>query len=122
MRVQWSRRAETELEGFLDYLSARAPSLVRAARDGAYSAAANLADFPLAHREARWDGLRELVLHRWKRLVVYRVEAERILIVAFLDTRQDRIQEKCTAVFRLECGLDVQNSAFSNTKPQLHFC
>jgi plasmid stabilization system protein ParE len=89
MRVLWSKRAEAGLEAFLDYLALHAPALVRRARDDAYSAAADLADFPFAQRAARWPGLRELPLRRWKKLIVYRVEADRVVIVAFFDLRQD---------------------------------
>jgi len=87
--VTWSPAAETAYLRYLSHLVGLNPTAALRAEREISSAAANLVDFPLAHREARWEGLREQVLHRWKKLIVYRVEAERILIVAFLDARQD---------------------------------
>lgn len=89
MKIIWSLRAARELESFLDYVAVHAFSLVREARDDAFAATERLVNFPYAHRAARWAGLREMVVPRWNKLIVYRVKADRVVIIAFLDTRQD---------------------------------
>lgn len=73
---------------YLRYVVRENPTSARRAEGEISAAADNLADFPLAHRASRWAGLRELVLRRWKKLIVYRVEQDRVVIVAFLDARQ----------------------------------
>ena len=89
MKIFWSLRAARELESFLGYLALHAPLLVGEARRQTYAATESLAKFPHAHRAARWAGLREMVVPRWKKLIVYRVETDRVVIIAFLDARQD---------------------------------
>jgi plasmid stabilization system protein ParE len=89
VRTTWLPRAKRALRDYLFYLREQAPNLVPEAEQELREAALQLGDFPYAHREARWPGLRELPLRRWKKLIVYRVEADRVVIVAFFDLRQD---------------------------------
>lgn len=89
MRTIWLPSAKRALRNYLFYLRDQAPSLVFQAEQELREASLQLCDFPYAHREARWPGLRELYVPRWKKLIVYRVEQDRVVIVAFFDARQD---------------------------------
>lgn len=89
MRTTWLPRAKRALRDYLFYLREQAPNLVPEAEQELREAALQLVDFPYAQRAARWPSLRELPLRRWKKLIVYRVEVDRVVIVAFFDLRQD---------------------------------
>jgi plasmid stabilization system protein ParE len=89
MNVQWSGPAERAVELFLDWLEERNPSSRRRAQTEIRAAGSRLGRHPLIGRQARWQGLRELSLTRWKKILVYRVGAEDVTIVALYDARQD---------------------------------
>lgn len=89
MRTTWLPAPKRALRAYLVYLQAHAPKLVWEAGEEIRAGALQLSQWPFAHRESRWPGLREFVLRRWKKLIVYRVEADRVVILAFLDLRQD---------------------------------
>ncbi len=89
MRAEWLVPARRR---FLDYLAGlkhvNAPAAAEALQE-IEQAVELLARRPAIGRPSRWPGLREWSLLRWKKLLVYRIESERILIVAFYDARQD---------------------------------
>jgi plasmid stabilization system protein ParE len=89
MRVQWTTPAEASLDAHLSYLAARSPVIAPEARADIQKSIALLGDHPFLGRPARWPGLRELSLLRWRKIAVYRVEEERVLILALYDARQD---------------------------------
>lgn len=89
MRTTWLPRAKRSLRNYLLYLRELSPALFAEAEQELREAALQLCQFPYAHREARWPGLREVYVPRWKKLIVYRVEQDRVVIVAFFDARQD---------------------------------
>ncbi len=89
MRVQWATPAELSLDAYIGYLAARNPPIAQEARADIQKSTALLGDHPFLGRPARWPGLRELSLLRWRKIGVYRVEVDRVLIVALYDARQD---------------------------------
>lgn len=89
MRIRWTPPARASLEEYFAYLSEHAPSITSTARVDIQKVVGKLARRPNMGRRARWLGLREWSLLRWKKIVVYRVEAEQIVILAFYDARQD---------------------------------
>jgi plasmid stabilization system protein ParE len=89
MSVEWSGPARRAFNTYIDYLIEAAPrSAQRASREIA-AATERIGRRPLIGRPSRWPGLREWSLRRWKKIVVYRVEAEQIVILALYDARQD---------------------------------
>lgn len=89
MRVKWTPPALASLNAYFAHLGEHAPSLTGKARAGIEKAVGRLGVRPLMGRPARWPGLREWSLLRWKKIVVYRVKDDRIEILAFYDARQD---------------------------------
>lgn len=89
MKVEWTPPARSSLNAYFDYLGEQAPSLTGDARAEIERAVGRLGVRPLMGRPARWSGLREWSLLRWKKIVVYRVKENRIEILAFYDARQD---------------------------------
>lgn len=94
MKVVWSLAANRQLIDYLDYLAEHDERLsVRAKRD-IVGRVSLLGRRPQTGRNARWPGLREFSLTRWRKLIVYRVEDGRVIVVAFYDARQDLSQAK----------------------------
>lgn len=89
MIVEWSRPADQDLEAYIDYLHVRSPAIAALARESIFLSVGRLSRHPLSGRAARWPGLRELPLARWRKVVVYRVEPDRVAIIALLDARRD---------------------------------
>jgi plasmid stabilization system protein ParE len=87
--VRWSQRATTEFIEYLAYLEERNPSVRNVARLDISTRVERLGRRPMIGRSSRWLGLRELTLSRWRKIAVYRVETERVYIVALLDSRRD---------------------------------
>ena len=89
MKLRWSREARAALTAYLDDLHAAAPAVTRVAKNAIRQEARGLGRRPLKARESRWAGLREWSLPRWKKLLVLRVDPDEVVILAFLDARQD---------------------------------
>jgi|CXWL01.1.fsa_nt_gi plasmid stabilization system protein ParE len=92
MRVEWTTPAEVGLDAYLGYLAARNPAIAPEARADIQKSTALLGDHPFLGRPAHWPGLRELSLLRWRKIAVYRVEEQPVLILALYDARQDLSQ------------------------------
>ncbi len=95
MRIDWTEPSLLDLEGIKDYI----------AKDSAYyanwfvakviAAAEHLEDFPLLGRlvpEAKQENIRELLFHHYR--IIYRVEAERILMLTVIHGSRDLSQKK----------------------------
>lgn len=89
MTVEWSGPAQRAFDAYIDHLIEVAPHSAQRASKEVIAAAERLGRRPLMGRPSRWPGLREWSLLRWKKIVVYRVDADRLLILAFYDARQD---------------------------------
>ena len=89
MTVEWSRPAQRAFDAYIDYLIEASPRTAQQASNEIIAATERLGRRPNMGRPSRWKGLREWSLPRWKKIVVYRVEAGRLRIVAFYDGRQD---------------------------------
>jgi plasmid stabilization system protein ParE len=87
--VQWSAKAERQLDAWIDHLVG-VVDLETASRasEAARRTASNLGRFA-AHRPSRWAGYREVSLRSWHKIIVYRVQPDRIIISAVYDMRQD---------------------------------
>jgi plasmid stabilization system protein ParE len=85
----WAAPARQALRAFLDLLGARnAPVMPKASKD--ILAAADLISRRIGvGHPARWEGLFEYGLPRWKKILVYRATDDAVTIVAFYDARQD---------------------------------
>lgn len=87
--VEWSAKAERQLDIWIAYLRAAAGAdLAKRANDEVRSKAAGLARFS-GYRESWWPGYQHTSLGDWHKLLVYRVESDRVIIRALYDMRQD---------------------------------
>lgn len=87
--IRWAGAARTDQLQWLLYLADRNPQAADDAADDIEEKVAHLPRRPLDHRPSRWRGLREMSLPRWSKIVVYQVTDEEIIVIAFLDPRQD---------------------------------
>ncbi len=91
--VRWTEQAARDLVGITDFIAQQAPERARGVLDRLRQAASGLTDFPERGRVvpelARFGvvGLRELVVPPWR--VLYRVDADRVTVLAVFDGRRD---------------------------------
>jgi plasmid stabilization system protein ParE len=89
MAIEWSPQAKADLLVSLAWLLSRnAPSAEKAARD-IQRAVELAAAFPMANRAARSEFERIKSLPKWHKIIIYKVEIDRIVIVSIRDTRQE---------------------------------
>lgn len=85
--VHWLTKARNNLATILEYIAERNNAAASALQDDIERATAQLPQHPYLYRRGRVTGTRELVVHSHY-LVVYRVRATAIEVVAVLHTRQ----------------------------------
>ncbi len=87
--VAWSPEALEDLESIAEYLGRNSPFYAGAVVEKILAVARNVAEFPRAGRivpEVGEETLREHFVHSYR--LLYRVEPERILIVAIVHGRR----------------------------------
>ena len=90
MKVVWARRAIADLEAIADFIGQDSPHYAAVTVSGLAKAARPLETFPRMGRrvpEAESDDVRELIVGSYR--LMYRLEAERILVVAVIHGRRD---------------------------------
>lgn len=91
MAVRWTSAAERHYDSYLAYLDESAPGMAAQARADVDRVVTLLTVFPQAGKPARWEGLREVLLRRWHKIMVHRIVGRDLEIVAFYDARQDLV-------------------------------
>ncbi len=92
--VEWSSRAERQLASWIRYLVRVAGAeLAERANTEVQEKAASLAQFS-GHRESWWPDYQHISLGDWHKLLVYRVEGNRVIVAALYDMRQDLTRVK----------------------------
>ena len=89
MTLRWAATARADYMDYLRYLRRVAPESARRAAADVESESARLEKQPFTARPSRWPGMREWSLLRWKKIIVFRIDPEEIVILGFLDARQD---------------------------------
>jgi plasmid stabilization system protein ParE len=93
MNIEWSPNARRQYLERLSWLRIRDSKLaVRLAAD-VDKAVRTAAQFPLANRSARRDPTspeRMKSLPKWHKIILYQIEADRIVILTIRDTRQEQ--------------------------------
>ena len=90
MRVRWSAEARADFLGYIRQLATEDIARGRRARTEIEAVVAQLARFPeLGRPSRRWSGLREKSLTDWRKLVAYEADDRQVVILLFLDARQD---------------------------------
>jgi len=89
MRVRWTRRALREQDQAFEWIVAENPAAAREVIDRIYAATRLLAEQPRMGRPGRISGTRELVVSRTPYIVVYRVGAESVDILAVIHHARD---------------------------------
>ena len=94
--VRWSLTAQRQRLEWLIYLADYSEEKAKEAFVDTLVRSDQLAKRPFAYRAARWPGLRERSLTRWKKIMVYQVTDTEVIVAAFYDARQDlsRVQPK----------------------------
>lgn len=83
----WSARARINLADIIDYIAERNEAAAEALQDDIERAVTQLPQHPYLYRPGRVAGTREMVVHP-NYVVVYRVLATSIVILAVLHARQ----------------------------------
>jgi toxin ParE1/3/4 len=90
VRVEWSAPARDDLEELVRYISRDSVLYAQRFAERVVQAARKLKDFPLRGRaipEAKDKTMRELIVQGYR--LMYRVETQRILILALMHGRRD---------------------------------
>ena len=88
--AQWAPGARSAYLRFLRELAVLSPPAAQRAEDDVLKALSIVTDHPLRGRASqRWLHRREWSLRRQHKLLVYRQEADGVVVVGFFDTRQD---------------------------------
>ena len=87
--ARWSEPAENQYRAYIAYLQRQAPALSREAAVELRAAADLIARRPGAARKARWHGLSEWSVPRWRKLLVLQCDGDAVQVVAMYDMRQD---------------------------------
>ena len=95
MRIDWTEPALLDLEGIRNYIKKDSAYYAKWFIAKIIEAAEHLANFPLVGRlvpEAEQENIRELLFHHYR--IIYRVEEERILILAVIHGSRDLSRKK----------------------------
>lgn len=90
MRVEWSDYARDDLDDVVQYISRDSAFYAQLFGERVVLATRRLADFPESGRvipEAEDTALREIIVQGYR--VMYRLEPERVLILAVMHGRRD---------------------------------
>ena len=88
-RVRWSKEARDAQRAWLDHLEEIDPPLTDRALAESEALSLRTGARPFRFRPSRWRGLREASLVRWRKVIVFQVLADEVLIISFYDARQD---------------------------------
>jgi plasmid stabilization system protein ParE len=88
-RVRWSEEARSAQREWLDALERRDPRLTDRALAESETLSLRTGAHPFTYRPSRWQGLREASLLRWRKIIVFQVLPDEVVVVSFYDTRQD---------------------------------
>lgn len=89
MRVEWSGHAVSDLKQTSEHIEAdRSLEVANRRSRSIYDTVQSLKDMPNRGRSGRVPGTRELSLHPLPYLIVYRVEAERLLVLSIVHGAQ----------------------------------
>lgn len=90
MKVSWSRRALLQLQAAVEHVADDDPAVAWRMHDRVMERAAQLEQFPELGPEGDDPGTRVLVITETPYMMVYRLRAESIRIVAVWHARQSR--------------------------------
>lgn len=88
-RVRWSKEARDAQRDWLDHLEQIDPRLTDRALAESEALSFRAGEGPFRFRPSRWRGLREASLIRWRKIVVFQVRDDEVLIISFYDARQN---------------------------------
>jgi plasmid stabilization system protein ParE len=94
MTVRWTAAAQKDFDAYLIYLHEHDPRIAQTAKSDIRSRAELLGKRPGIGRNARWPGLNEFSLTRWRKIIVYKTLRNGVAIIAFYDARQDLAKAK----------------------------
>ncbi len=81
MNILWTPRAALDLDEIVDYISGDNPEAAIRVGDKIRSQTAKLAIPPDIGKKGEVPGTRELVIHPWPYIVVYRIDGDTIRIL-----------------------------------------
>jgi toxin ParE1/3/4 len=89
MKVVWLREALLALDKHHDYLAARNPKAASFVFKQIIASTKRLRQFPQSGRQGQIEGTRELAVHGFPYLVVYRIGADAVEILRVFHTSTD---------------------------------
>jgi plasmid stabilization system protein ParE len=81
MQVIFRKRAETDLQGIIEWYEAVAPEAIINILSDIYRSIDQLIDYPHSGMAVPGKGLRRIVTRKYHFKIAYRVEAERLVII-----------------------------------------
>ena len=80
--LEWSVRSSANIADIRDYIANDNPQAAQNVLDEIRRAANRLRDFPLLGHMGRRAGTRELVITRYPYLIIYRLDAKKVRVLA----------------------------------------
>ncbi len=90
MKVQFSVAARTDIESIHDFIAQDNPKIAARVVGTIEESTKRLGEFPLSGRRGAVEATRELVIPRLPYIAVYRLNDERIEIIAVFHAAQDK--------------------------------
>ncbi|MBU1599829.1 type II toxin-antitoxin system RelE/ParE family toxin [bacterium] len=90
MKIDWTEPAISDLQAIYDYIAKEAEYYANRFIERIFEAVEKLGDFPKMGRfvpETEQEDIRELLFHDYR--IIYRVEKERVLILAVVHGSRD---------------------------------
>lgn len=80
--LEWSLRSSANVADIWDYITNDNPQAAQNVLDEIRRVASSLRDFPLLGHAGRRAGTRELVITRYPYLIIYRLDAKKVRVLA----------------------------------------
>jgi toxin ParE1/3/4 len=89
MKVSWTETAEAELDAVVTRVAEDTLSGALTMDSRIRDESRRLADFPMSGREGRYDGTRELVIPRYRCVLIYRLQGEVVEVLRLMHGGQE---------------------------------
>jgi len=88
--LEFSVQALDDMEGLYEYLIDKNQDAAKRLVKRIYNACFNIEAFPLAGRVGNMDGTREFVIPRTKYVLIYKITATKIIVLAVYHTARNK--------------------------------
>jgi toxin ParE1/3/4 len=88
MKIIWTPRAASDLDGVVDFIAAGSPDAATRVANRIYKEVMQLAAMPNVGKIGELPGTRELLFHPWPYIAVYKVTSDAVRIIRIRHASQ----------------------------------